>query len=172
MPNLIEQRIIAETGLRASWPASVRTHADRIAASPTPSGEREDLRSMPLVTIDGASARDFDDAVFAEPQGDGWRVIVAIADVSHYVRAGDPLDREAAQRGVSVYFPGSVLPMLPEALSNDLCSLKPGRGPPVPRLRDASGRPGARQDLEILPGCHAFGGPAYLLGGPRGNRSP
>ena len=126
MPTLIEQRIIAETGLRASWPASVRTHADKIAASPALSGGREDLRALPLVTIDGASARDFDDAVFAEPQGGGWRVIVAIADVSHYVRAGDPLDREAAQRGVSVYFPGSVLPMLPEALSNDLCSLKPG----------------------------------------------
>ena len=126
MPTPIEQRIIAEAGLRASWPGRVRTHAENIAASPAPAGGREDLRSLPLVTIDGANARDFDDAVFAEPRGDGWRVVVAIADVSHYVRPGDPLDAEARLRGVSVYFPGSVLPMLPEVLSNDLCTLKPG----------------------------------------------
>ncbi len=125
MPSSIEQHAIAEAGLRASWPRRVRDHANRIAARPQPAGEREDLRSIPLVTIDGANARDFDDAVFATPQDDGWRVIVAIADVSHYVRPGDSLDREAAQRGVSAYFPGSVLPMLPEVLSNDLCSLKP-----------------------------------------------
>lgn len=126
MPTAIEQRIIAETGLRASWPGKALTHARGIAASPAPSGEREDLRSLPLVTIDGANARDFDDAVFAEPQNGGWRVVVAIADVSHYVRPGDPLDGEARLRGVSVYFPGSVLPMLPEVLSNGLCSLKSG----------------------------------------------
>ena len=126
MATLIEQRIIAETGLRASWPARVRTHAEGIATSTAPSGAREDLRALPLVTIDGANAKDFDDAAFAEPRGEGWRVVVAIADVSHYVRPGDPLDEEAAQRGVSVYFPGSVLPMLPEVLSNDLCSLRSG----------------------------------------------
>ena len=126
MPTPIEQRIIAETGLRASWPARVRTHAGRIAEVPAPSGGREDLRALPLVTIDGANAKDFDDAVFAEPRGGGWRVIVAIADVSRYVRPDDPLDAEARLRGVSVYFPGSVLPMLPEVLSNDLCSLRSG----------------------------------------------
>lgn len=126
MPTQIEQRVISESGLRTTWPGPVRKRAHGIAARPPAAGKREDLRSVPLVTIDGASARDFDDAVFAEPQGDGWRVIVAIADVSHFVRPGDPLDREAAQRGVSVYFPGGVLPMLPEVLSNDLCSLKPG----------------------------------------------
>ncbi len=126
MPSLIEQRVISEAGLRATWPGRVRKRANGITSRPPTAGKREDLRSVPLVTIDGATARDFDDAVFAEPHGDGWRVIVAIADVSHYVRPGDPIDREAEQRAVSVYFPGSVLPMLPEVLSNDLCSLKPG----------------------------------------------
>ena len=126
MPSLIEQRVISEAGLRATWPGRVRKRASGITSRPPSAGKREDLRPVPLVTIDGATARDFDDAVFAEPRGDGWRVIVAIADVSHYVRPGDPIDREAEQRAVSVYFPGSVLPMLPEVLSNDLCSLKPG----------------------------------------------
>ena len=125
MPTPVEQKIIAEAGLRAVWPGKVRGRAAEIAARPPPPGKREDLRALPLVTIDGASARDFDDAVFAEPQGEGWRIVVAIADVSHYVMPGDALDAEARLRGVSVYFPGSVLPMLPEALSNDLCSLKP-----------------------------------------------
>lgn len=125
MPSSIEQKVISEAGLRSSWPRLVRARADKIAARPQPSGKREDLRDLPLVTIDGANAKDFDDAVFATPKGDGWRIIVAIADVSHYVRPGDPLDEEAQQRGVSAYFPSCVLPMLPEILSNGLCSLKP-----------------------------------------------
>jgi ribonuclease R len=87
---------------------------------------REDLRDLPLVTIDGADARDFDDAVYAERiKGGGWRLIVAIADVSHYVRVGTALDAEARSRATSVYFPDRVLPMLPEHLSNHLCSLMP-----------------------------------------------
>lgn len=86
---------------------------------------RIDCREMPLITIDGETARDFDDAVFAEPQGKGWRLVVAIADVSFYVKPKDALDKEAFDRGNSVYFPRRVIPMLPEALSNGLCSLNP-----------------------------------------------
>jgi ribonuclease R len=95
-----------------------------------PLGKRVDLRDIPLVTIDGADARDFDDAVFAESDNDpnnegGWHIIVAIADVAHYVRPNDALDRIAYDRGNSVYFPDRVVPMLPEALSNGWCSLVP-----------------------------------------------
>ena len=87
---------------------------------------RRDLRAMPFVTIDGETARDFDDAVLCRREGRGFRLWVAIADVSHYVRHGDALDGEARERGTSVYFPRRVIPMLPEKLSNGLCSLNPG----------------------------------------------
>src|SRR6516225_3740697 len=104
--------------------------AEAEAALPASSAGRSDLRDIALVTIDGANARDFDDAVWAEPDPDpenrgGWHIVVAIADVAWYVRPGTALDREARRRGNSVYFPDRVVPMLPEALSNDLCSLKP-----------------------------------------------
>ena len=99
---------------------------------PTDYRDRRDIRDLPLTTIDGEDARDFDDAVFAEPikgksgsPGRGFRVIVAIADVSHYVKPGAPLDRDARERGTSVYFPRRVIPMLPEKISNGLCSLNP-----------------------------------------------
>ncbi|MBS0561761.1 MAG: VacB/RNase II family 3'-5' exoribonuclease [Proteobacteria bacterium] len=88
-------------------------------------GTREDLRDIPLITIDGEDARDFDDAVYAEPIGTGFRLIVAIADVAHYVAPGSALDRAARERGNSCYFPDRVVPMLPEELSNGWCSLRP-----------------------------------------------
>ena len=98
---------------------------DAEMAQAVPLGDRTDLRATPLITIDGEDARDFDDAVFAEPDGAGFRLIVAIADVAHYVPPGAPLDRSARTRGNSVYFPDRVVPMLPEALSNGWCSLRP-----------------------------------------------
>ena len=99
-------------------------------AGPVGLSGRSDLRAVPLVTIDGEDARDFDDAVWAEPDPDpknpgGWHLLVAIADVAHYVRPGDALDKAASERGNSAYFPDRVVPMLPEALSNGWCSLKP-----------------------------------------------
>jgi ribonuclease R len=112
-------------------PTGFPTEAVALAgkAQPVALGTRADLRDIPLVTIDGADARDFDDAVWAardEEHDGGWQVLVAIADVAWYVRPGDALDRAAETRGNSVYFPDRVVPMLPEALSNELCSLKPG----------------------------------------------
>ena len=113
---------------------------------------REDLRGLPLVTIDGEDARDFDDAVFAQPHPEGFRLIVAIADVSHYVRPGTAVDAEALQRGTSVYFPTRVLPMLPTALSDHLCSL----APKVDRLCFAADmiitRTGALKSARFYPG--------------------
>ncbi|MCG8369754.1 MAG: ribonuclease R [Proteobacteria bacterium] len=109
------------------WPRAVLDEIGKYGATVPPRAKegRYDLRDFDLVTIDGADARDFDDAVLCEREGDGWRLYVAIADVSHYVKVGSALDREAAKRGTSVYFPDRVVPMLPEVLSNGLCSLNP-----------------------------------------------
>ena len=105
------------------FPAEAIEEAEHAKA--TPLGDRDDLRETPLITNDGEDARDFDDAVYAEPDGSGFRLIVAIADVAHYVQTGSPLDRSARTRGNSCYFPDRVVPMLPEALSNGWCSLRP-----------------------------------------------
>jgi ribonuclease R len=110
------------------WPAGVEEEAQRFGAEVPhrAKANRVDLRDLPLVTIDGEDARDFDDAVYVSSRRrGGWRLIVAIADVSHYVQPGTALDNEAHRRGNSVYFPNRVVPMLPEALSNGLCSLNP-----------------------------------------------
>ncbi len=109
------------------WPDAVREEADRLGHEvPEQAKEgRGDLRKVPLVTIDGADAKDFDDAVFCTRENNQWRLLVAIADVSHYVKPGTALDKEATLRGTSVYFPGQVIPMLPEILSNGLCSINP-----------------------------------------------
>lgn len=114
---------IHEMGLQTEFSQDALREAERMGV-PDLKG-REDLRPVPLVTIDGADARDFDDAVFAEETDDGFHLIVAIADVAHYVQPGTALDAEAWKRGNSTYFPDRVVPMLPEKLSNGLCSLRP-----------------------------------------------
>jgi len=121
---------IAAKGIPEAFPPGVEEDAERVGASGL--GPREDWKDIPFITIDPADARDHDDAVWAEPvsgsdgQPAGWRLLVAIADVSWYVRPGAPLDRSAFDRGNSVYFPDQVVPMLPEALSAGACSLKAG----------------------------------------------
>ncbi|WP_406612762.1 ribonuclease R [Acinetobacter schindleri] len=125
--EIIIPQTILEYGLPYEFPDEVIKEAESFKEPNAKDREgRIDLRDLALVTIDGEDARDFDDAVYAEKRpGGGYRVVVAIADVSHYVRVGKPLDDEAQERGTSVYFPHYVLPMLPEALSNGLCSLNP-----------------------------------------------
>ena len=127
-----EELVKANHGIPRAFPDDAQAEAERLPAQP---GEadfkgRTDLRELPLVTIDGAKAKDFDDAVCVRREGQGWRLWVAIADVSHYVRQGSAMDDEAYARGNSYYFPTSVEPMFPFALSNNLCSLNPD----VPRL--------------------------------------
>jgi ribonuclease R len=126
--DLAARFAILRHDLPQEFPAEVIRAANRFApeVQAADAAGREDLREVPLVTIDGEDAKDFDDAVYAEPvRGGGWRLIVAIADVSHYVRYGSELDTEARSRATSVYFPDRVIPMLPEHLSNHLCSLMP-----------------------------------------------
>jgi ribonuclease R len=135
IPHVFPDDVLAEAERMAALPLDPppRSAPDSAAASPSRSGAevREDLTHIPIVAIDPADARDHDDAVWAAPDDDpqnpgGWRAIVAIADVSFYVRPGSALDREARKRGNSVYFPDRVVPMLPEILSAEVCSLKEG----------------------------------------------
>ncbi|MGH1428414.1 MAG: ribonuclease R [Arenicella sp.] len=116
-----------EFSIPDEWPSNIDKETQKLPKDVNGDDfpNRNDIRHLPLVTIDGADARDFDDAVFCEQQGNGFRLVVAIADVSHYVKLKTALDSEAWLRGNSVYFPRQVIPMLPEVLSNGLCSLNP-----------------------------------------------
>jgi ribonuclease R len=122
-PRNVYEALFASVGTSRTFPRKAEEEADRVADKDL--GERRDLRHLPTVTIDGADAKDFDDAISVEAAGEGYRLWVHIADVTHYVEPGGPLDEQAAYRGNSVYLPGTVAPMLPERLSNDVCSLRP-----------------------------------------------
>lgn len=126
-PGMEVRIAIANHAIPVDWAdealQEAASYGDRIAASACQN--RWDVRGLPLVTIDGITARDFDDAVYCERRGQNWRLLVAIADVSSYVTPGSALDDEAHKRGTSVYFPDRAIPMLPEVLSNGLCSLNP-----------------------------------------------
>jgi ribonuclease R len=126
-PGMEIEIALRKHDLPNEFPHDVKHQAERFAPVVQPSdyAGRESVKDLPLVTIDGETARDFDDAVYCEPSGSGFRLVVAIADVSSYVKPGDALDTEAIERGNSVYFPRRVIPMLPEELSNGLCSLNP-----------------------------------------------
>jgi ribonuclease R len=127
-PGMEIEVAIRSYGIPFEWPADVADYVANLTpeVSEKDKENRIDIRHLPLVTIDGEDARDFDDAVYCQRESNGgWRLYVAIADVSHYVSPGAPLDIEANNRGTSVYFPDHVVPMLPEVLSNGLCSLKP-----------------------------------------------
>ncbi|MCB1693008.1 MAG: ribonuclease R [Pseudomonadales bacterium] len=127
-PDMEVEIALRNNDIPVNFPDEVIEAVDRMpnVVSDEDIGAREDLRAIPFVTIDGEDARDFDDAVYCEiKKTGGWRLFVAIADVSHYVKVGSALDQSAFDRGTSVYFPQYVVPMLPEKLSNGLCSLKP-----------------------------------------------
>ena len=126
-PGMEADMAIRAFALPHLWSTAVHKELEEVPdkVRATVRRRRTDLRELPLVTIDGEDARDFDDAVYCERTDAGWRLLVAIADVSHYVKPGSALDEQAYERGTSVYFPNRVLPMLPEALSAGICSLKP-----------------------------------------------
>lgn len=127
-PGMEVELSIRSHDLPFEWPDAVLREVEKFSKEVKKSDcrGREDFRDLPFVTIDGEDARDFDDAVYCEPgKKGGWKLYVAIADVSHYVKPKSALDKEAIERGNSVYFPSRVIPMLPEVLSNGLCSLKP-----------------------------------------------
>ena len=119
------QDAISMHDLPAEWSPELLKEADLIANKTKKTKYRKDLTNLPFATIDGADAKDFDDAIYCQKNSNGFSLYVAIADVSFYVEVGSKLDSEALKRGTSIYFPGTVVPMLPERLSNDVCSLRP-----------------------------------------------
>ena len=127
-----DRRVIFNNGIPFEFSKAGLTQASGMSAevSVQDMAGRIDIQDLPLITIDGQTAKDFDDAIFVESKKEGYRLVVAIADVSHYVKPGAPIDEDAKERGNSTYFPNLVIPMLPEILSNELCSLRPN----VPRL--------------------------------------
>jgi len=159
-PERLIDLVVAEQGLEDSFPVAVEREAAGFADQVQESDlkERMDLTHLPFVTIDGEDARDFDDAICVIPRGDGFEAWVAIADVAHYVKAKSALDEEALERGNSFYFPDRVIPMLPEKLSNGLCSLNPKvkRLAMVARMRfDANGKRRSSRMYEAVIYSHA-----------------
>ncbi len=160
-PRTISLIAIHSHGIPTAFPDAVLEEAHK--AKPVTAEGRTDLRSIPLVTIDPEDARDHDDAVWAGPDENGGHVVlVAIADVAHYVTPGSALDSEALKRGNSAYFPDRVVPMLPEELSADLCSLKEGVDRPVLAVRMVFDASGHKRSHQFLRGGDAFGGAAHL----------
>ena len=160
-PKAVSLIAIHAHGIPTEFPREALQEAQ--SAKPVGIAGRTDLRKIPLITIDPEDARDHDDAVWAEPDSDpankgGHIVIVAIADVAHYVTPGSALDREAEKRGNSVYFPDRVVPMLPEALSADLCSLRENEERACLAVRMVFDSRGVKRRHEFLRGPDAFGG--------------
>ncbi|HEY3613868.1 MAG TPA: ribonuclease catalytic domain-containing protein, partial [Gaiellales bacterium] len=138
--------LLLQRGLAREWPEDALREAREVSREHEPEGRRDDLLALDAITIDPPTARDFDDAISIEPDGDGVRAFVHIADVASYVKPGGALDDEAERRTCSVYVPGSVEPMLPLALSADACSLRPGEVRRVVSIEvriGADGVPGA-----------------------------
>jgi ribonuclease R len=142
-PRNVYEALFASIGTSRRFPRKVEEEAKEVATR-EPGDDRQDLRHLPTATIDGADAKDFDDAISVERTGDGYRLWVHIADVTHYVDPGGTLDEQAAYRANSVYLPGTVAPMLPPRLSNDVCSLKPG-----------TERAAVTAEMEVSPGGEA-----------------
>ena len=166
-PGIEIEIALRKHSLPFEFSKEAQRQAKRLPADVRPADAkgRVDLTALPLVTIDGETAKDFDDAVYCERKGRNFRLIVAIADVSHYVRDGDAIDQDARERGTSVYFPRRVIPMLPEELSNELCSLKPD----VDRLCMACDMEispqGAIKSYKFYPGGHALARAAHVHAG-------